>query len=705
MNIQSMSFSNFRPFGAKLREQTAPLSDVKPVGAEILEQTRDSLTIRVPKSGGGVLLTGPRGGVGGVDWSAANWLAMDVNYPQPEQFALCLCIGVYRYDQDFAQEAPQFGMITGAFPNYPTRISLDFRELACRNGFLPRTPGKLKTVAAGLPIRPDEISALYIGARECHVEQVIQLKNLFLSDEEPDYPMQPVKMVDELGQWTLKDWPGKTHSIGEMVKALNDELEAPPPPLVGNRSKWGGNMDLRLTEGTGFYAKHRDSEGCWWLVDPEGYAYFVMGLEGVSPSSSAVVNEWADSYTWLPEREGEFAEAWSEFRGNPDEGRRVAYSENIDFSIVNLIRAYGKDWKKKWARLTLNRLNAWGINNVGVSGSPRSIMPSPLRDDVRLPAFHMMRGFPRTQSCVFRDFPDVFSPEYRVASEKFAAQLGEIKGDPYIVGYFMTNEPEWAFIEGLEISEMLLGNPAPLETKRVFLHFLQEKYADIRAFNAAWNLDLASFEELMKPIADARRLSADAARDLDAFSRIMIEEYVRVPAAACKSVDPNHMNFGLRYPYILYPNQTAGYQYLDVFDINDYRYDPLQYVEWLGSIVDRPILVSEFHHGALDRGLPVTGIRGVRTQEDRGKAYRYYVERAASTRYFVGSIYFIFEDQPVLCTHYQENYNIGFVDICQKPHGEITAAVRETAQRIYDVHGGSVPPFDEKPEIIPLNAC
>ena len=48
---------------------------------------------------------------------------------------------------------------------------------------------------------------------------------------------------------------------------------------------------------------------------------------------------------------------------------------------------------------------------------------------------------------------------------------------------------------------------------------------------------------------------------------------------------------------------------------------------------------------------------------------------------------------------------LGFVDICQKPHGEITAAVRETAQRIYDVHMGSVPPFDEKPEIIPLNAC
>ena len=385
MNIQHMSFSNFRPFGTKLREQTAPLSNVKPMGAEIMEQTSESLTIRVPKCGGGVLLTGLRGKVGGVDWTAANWLVMDVNAPQPEQFALCLCIGVYRYDQVLSEEAPRFGMITGVFPNYPTRISLDFKELACKNGFLPRTPGKLKTVAAGLPIRPEEVSALYIGARECHVEQVIQLKNLFLSDEEPDYPMQPIKMVDELGQWTQRDWPGKTHSIEEMVKALNDERNTPLQTPIKNRSRWGGDMELKLTEGTGFYSKYQDQDGRWWLVDPEGYAYFVMGLEGVAPSSSAVVNEWADSYTWLPEKTGQFAEAWSTFRGNPNEARRVAFSENIDFSVINLIRAYGSDWKTEWAQLTLNRLLAWGINNVGVSGSPISVMPSPLRNYARFP--------------------------------------------------------------------------------------------------------------------------------------------------------------------------------------------------------------------------------------------------------------------------------------------------------------------------------
>ena len=146
MTTQSISFEGFVPFGTKLREQTVPLGNAIPVGASILEQTADRLTIRVPECGGGVLLTGLRGRVGNADWNAARWLAMDVNYPQPEQFALCLCIGVYRYDQDPEREAPYFGVLTGTFPNYKTRISLGFDELACKNGFLPRTPGKLKTV-------------------------------------------------------------------------------------------------------------------------------------------------------------------------------------------------------------------------------------------------------------------------------------------------------------------------------------------------------------------------------------------------------------------------------------------------------------------------------------------------------------------------------------------------------------------------------
>lgn len=706
MERQSISFKSFVPFGTKLREQTVPLGNDTPVGAEILEQTEDKLTIRVPACGGGVLLTGLRGKVGSVDWNAANWLAMDVHYPQPEKFALCLCVGVYRYDQNPQQQPPYYGMITGAFPNYPTRISLGFDELACKNGFLPRTAGKLKTVAAGLPILPDEISALYIGARACHVPQVIELSGLFLSDVEPAYPMQNIKMVDELGQWTQKDWLGKMHSIEEMTEKLNCELAAPALSPVANRNKWGGNLNMKLTQGTGFYSTYKDASGKWWLTDPEGYAYFVVGLEGVAPNSSGVVNEWRDSYTWLPDREGEFAEAWSEMHGDPNQARRVAYSEDVDFSKINLIRAFGNDWKKKWAELTAGRLDAWGINNIGISGSPyATMMGSPLRQYRSFPCFHFVGRFPQTALSVFRDFPDVFSEEYEDASETYAKGLEVIRDNPYIVGYFMTNEPEWAFIEDLEISEMLLSNSHHLATKDVFIDFVRERYESIERFNEAWALSLKDFVDLLQPIDGARKLSEHARNDLDEFSRRMIERYVKIPAQKCKAVDPNHLNFGMRYPYIAYANQTAGHQYLDVFDINDYRYDPRDYINWIGSLVDMPIMVSEFHHGSLDRGLPVTGIRGVRTQRERGVAYRYYIERGASTNWFVGSIYFVFADQPVLCTNYQENYNIGFVDICQMPHTEITNAVRETAICVYDVHAGKKQPYDIAPDIIPLNAC
>ena len=92
--------------------------------------------------------------------------------------------------------------------------------------------------------------------------------------------------------------------VEEMTSALHRELASPALAPVPRRSRWGGNLDLKLTEGTGFYARHRDEKGKWWLVDPEGYAYCVMGIEVVAPGSPGVVNEWRDSYAWLPEKDG-----------------------------------------------------------------------------------------------------------------------------------------------------------------------------------------------------------------------------------------------------------------------------------------------------------------------------------------------------------------------------------------------------------------
>lgn len=699
-----LDMRGFKPFGVKVREQTIPLSDTLPVPAEILLQTKEKIVFRAPTEGGGILLAGDAGLIGGGEWDRALWMGYDVYYPQPDMYALALATGFYRAGQDIAREMPYVSTITGAFPYYPTRISYDFKELQCGNGFLPRTPGKLKTVEAGRPMVPGEIIGLYFGGREQHTEQIIEISNLFISETEPDYPMPRITMVDTMGQWAQKEWPGKSHSPEEVTERLRAEYARGAADALPNRTVWGGLATKRLTSGTGYFATHKDEQGKWWLTDPDGYAYIVMAVEGVNPNAAGVVDEWADSYAWLPEKTGEFAEAWNVVRSDPSKARRVKSAETVDFMKINLIRAFGADWKAKWGELTQNRLNAWGINNTGNSCGR-------LRDEgiCTQPSFFFMgRGggkpFPNTTVPIFRDFPDVFHPEYQEKCAEFAEGLENIRGRRDIVGYFMVNEPEWTFIIDLEISEMLLAHPAPLASKDVFIDFMRRRYGDIAAVNAAWDLSFSDFADFRQPLADATKRSPAAAKDLNDFSRVLITEYVRVPAQACKAYDPHHLNCGLRYPYIAYPNLTCGAEYLDVFDINDYRYDPKPYITWLSSLTDKPILVSEFHHGSLDRGLPVTGIRGVRTQEERGVAYRYYMEQAASCPAFLGSVYFTLNDQPILCNAGQENYNIGFVDITNRPHTEITDALRQTAENIYAVHDGSRPPYDRAPDWIPLNA-
>lgn len=78
-------------------------------------------------------------------------------------------------------------------------------------------------------------------------------------------------------------------------------------------------------------------------------------------------------------------------------------------------------------------------------------------------------------------------------------------------------------------------------------------------------------------------------------------------------------------------------------------------------------MIGEFHFGAAGAGMLAYGIRAVATQEERGLAYRYYVEQAAAIPKLIGVHYFQLNDQPVLGRFVGENYQIGTVDVCQRP--------------------------------------
>ena len=90
----------------------------------------------------------------------------------------------------------------------------------------------------------------------------------------------------------------------------------------------------------------------------------------------------------------------------------------------------------------------------------------------------------------------------------------------------------------------------------------------------------------------------------------------------------------------------SGWEYFDVFSINCYDFDPTKDMDFAKNAgVDLPIMIGEYHCGALDRGLPATGLKGVTNQEERGVMWRHFVEKAAAHPYGVAAHWFQYNDQ------------------------------------------------------------
>ena len=291
----------------------------------------------------------------------------------------------------------------------------------------------------------------------------------------------------------------------------------------------------------------------------------------------------------------------------------------------------------------------------------------------------------------------MFDPEYAADSRRWAQQLERFKDDKYMVGYFMSNEPNWAFVDKLNIAKMTLESPEEFYSKDKLIELLKEKYGDIAALNKAWETDFADFETIKKGVA---AFNETAVADTEKLSEEMVREFIKAPALALKEVDPNHLNLGMRYAWLSSAALAAGKEYMDVFSFNCYRHDPWESIEAMVKMVEMPVMIGEFHFGALDRGLDATGIQAVETQEDRAKAYRRYMHRAAAHPYCLGAHYFQYTDQPYLGRFDGENYQIGMVDVCGRPYEEFAEAMTMTHSEVYSVRLGEMKVTEDIPQPI-----
>lgn len=656
-------------------------------GAQLLEKEEGAVTLCLSPQGGGMYLP---------EFAAGRERYLVFRMEAREQHSVAMNLLIYGKEEEKAVMTIRFGIL----PEVDTLICIDRKWLDGHVLFPEAVPGQLKIVCHGSRIEQEEITRVELVSLPSFHPVTVTVSKLQLTDEYPQEPsLKKEKLVDCFGQNAKKEWTGKTKSLEDMKEALEKQAagEGKGYPFE-DWSVYGGFKGKRLGEGTGYFTRCR-ADGRWWLVDPLGYAYFSLGPDCVGLGTDCRVDGVEQWLEWLPNRDdSRYQDMFAEIKKRED-GEQRRKGLLFSYARANLYRTFGENWYEIWRKMIIGQLKHYGMNTLG------NWSDAGLFGNMEMPYVTSLPEFPSTKLNIFRDFPDVFSEEYQESARRCAGALEERKGDPLMIGYFLRNEPGWAFVDHLVLADEVLYNPHRTVCKERLIAFLKERYGQIEILNREWKHSFDSFEDLYRPLKKVSEWSGTACSDMREFSREMLRAYVEIPVRECRKVDPDHMILGMRWAWISDPDIVTGWENFDVFSINCYAVDPAQAIQRVVDLgVDLPVMIGEFHFGALDAGPSATGLEGVESQRDRGTAYRYYCEHAAAHPYGVGCHYFQCYDQFVLGRFDGENYNIGLFDVCSRPYEEMLEQVRQCSGRIYRVAEGTLAPVSQKAQTIPMIA-
>lgn len=441
------------------------------------------------------------------------------------------------------------------------------------------------------------------------------------------------------------------------------------PPLDTPLSQWGGYLDLPVTEGTGFFAT-AIHDGRAWLVDPEGYAFFSLGVQAVgagslqAPALGYAPGTLAQHAAWAGEYDG-----WGEISQAVNEEHLQAM---LDTGFNTVGGWSGGLWKQSTGKIAYS-------HSLGFAGEVQ-------KGSVPIPA--VSSG----------GFPDVFHPDFAAMCLEYAVKSisAELAVDPWNLGYYSDNEQRWwgkdFFIESTlwTLADDFIDEAADSPGKQAFTAYMEERYdGDIAVFNEVYGSQLTSFEELgdlaSLPLTSDNEIHHE---DRMGFIELIAEAYFSGVREALKEVAPDHLYLCVRFGSVA-PDpvvRKAG-QYCDVVSINDYYIvsDPisdfalggLPEERWAshGKLIfegggPKPVLVTEWGLRANDSGLPNTFGAGYveDTQQDRAEFYdwsaRWFLERQhEGTSYVVGWHWFMYMDEPATGRFDGEDGNYGLVSI------------------------------------------
>jgi hypothetical protein len=587
----------------------------------------------------------------------------------------------------------EFAFRFGGLNQCSFRVRLDLSLVDQRSWMVGREGAFLKPTCGGDRVdlaKVDRMSFRVLRkgpnpARWCMTE-LHAVEHMPPALEKPLLPKGP--LLDEFGQNALVDWPGKTRDEAELTGRIRRQVEeAPKQAWPAGFTRWGGWKENKLGDGAGYFRTQR-AGGRWWLVDPDGYAFWSAGLDCVRVDTDARVDGIEPALKWMPQAP-EYADALRSSERPQGRGKTV------NFLAANMIRAVGREgWRDKWAQTAFAEMKRLRFNTVGNWSEWQFAAKA------RFPYVVPMNFSGSRCGMVYRDFPDVYHSGFEADAADYASQLKATVDDPALIGYFLMNEPTWAFSTELPSAGMIY-NTESCATRSELARFLRSKHEGDIALARAWNTPGATFERVARGKWQGV-LTAEAKADLRAFSLLMVERYFQTISKSCKRVDPNHLNLGMRWQGLPEEWAVPGMKAFDVFSLNCYMEKlPVETATKIDGLLNMPVMVGEWHFGALDSGLPASGIGHLKNQADRAKAYRVYLEDAAADPHCVGVHWFTLYDQSAVGRFDGEDYNIGFLDVCNRAYDEMGRAAVASHERMYEVAAGRAKPFDDAPEYLP----
>ncbi len=497
-----------------------------------------------------------------------------------------------------------------------------------------------------------------------------------------------VKLVDSFGQSIAAKFPDKLASLDELKSdvaadaAYYASIQTPETDRFGGHPGSGTLLGLRKT---GFFHIEQKQDKTW-LVDPEGNVFFDLGVCGFAPNDDYTYVKGRESiYEWLPKAEGEFASAF-----RPGDG-----DANFSFHLANTIRKFGKPYDQdSFTERMIQRVRKWGFNSIG------AFTPTP-------PSAHVKASFPYVAHLPINQWEgvprlpgahEVWDP-YDPATEKklaenIAREVPARASDPLLIGWFIVNEPRYD-----ELPKVIPSLDGQHACKRELVSHLQQRYSDITTFNKAWASTASSFDSL---VPTGLAVTTDAAiADVQTFIAAFLETYFAQVEKHFRLADPHHLLIGSRLQPITIKDETLCRimgQHVDVVSYNYYTYGvdaaELQQIHrWTGG---KPMMLSEFFWASSsDSGL--IGGREVSSQQERGLAYRNYVEQSAALGFVIGIEWFTLVDQATTGRWFSqyngESYNTGLISVADRPWKPMLVEMMKTNHTIYDLLLGKREPF------------